>query len=148
MTTPRLRTIVFTTMANGRVHPQLTLAHQRIISDLRRRHLQRDDIRRNLRRRLTLLEPGTAQNPIHVADHTQPVNPFHVVHLVAEGTMDDDCSICQEPITKGQDFARLHCSNIVNHCYHKECILPWLKNNNTCPVCRADLSRDNDDIKV
>ena len=144
MTTPRLRTIVFTTMANGRVHPQLTLAHRRIISDLRRRHLLRVDGRRNLLRSLSLLVPGTAHHPLTIA-----VNPFHVVHLVAEGTMDDDCTICQEAITKGQDFARLHCSNIVNHCYHKECILPWLKNNNTCPVCRADLSRDTDvDLEV
>ena len=100
MTTPRLRTIVFTTMANGRVHPQLTLAHQRIISDLRRRHLQRDDIRRNLRRRLTLLEPGTAQNPIHVEfainvflnkyGSTFPASIWHCIERIGKTAKDTD----------------------------------------------------------
>jgi len=159
MATPphRLRSLVFTTIANGQVHPQLSRAHRQILSDLHQRHLERDRVRRRVRRRIHLhsfatplvdrqldrhlFNHGSAENPINV-DEPKPVNPFHVVHLVAEGTLDDDCSICQEPIKKGQDFARLHCSDIVNHCYHKHCITPWLQKQNTCPVCRADLSRD------
>lgn len=159
--TPILRTLVFSTIANGQVHPRLSSRHREIISELRQRHLERDIVRRSVRRRLnmhTFINPlaehaphlfnhGTAQNPINV-DEPAPVNPFHVVHLIAEGTLDDDCTICQEQIKKGQDFARLHCSDIVNHCYHKNCITPWLQKNNSCPVCRADLSRNTNNVEV
>lgn len=25
------------------------------------------------------------------------------------------------------------------HCFHEECILPWLELHHTCPICRAEL---------
>jgi hypothetical protein len=56
----------------------------------------------------------------------------------AEGDM-EDCTVCQEKIKKGDQFRRLPCGVTVNHCFHKDCIDPWLKNNPTCPNCRSDL---------
>jgi len=55
----------------------------------------------------------------------------------AEGEM--DCSICQDTISIGQEIFIFPCSEIVNHKFHKKCIEPWLKEHNTCPVCRSKL---------
>lgn len=43
----------------------------------------------------------------------------------------NDCSICFQNYEKG-DGVKLPC----NHIFHNECILPWLKDKNTCPLCR------------
>ncbi len=48
-----------------------------------------------------------------------------------------ECSICFDTIRKGQMMCRLPCKNEVSHAFHKKCIEPWLKTNNTCPNCRS-----------
>lgn len=45
---------------------------------------------------------------------------------------EDDCCICHERL---QEFVRLKCS----HCYHMNCLMKWLQNNTTCPICRQEL---------
>ena len=46
------------------------------------------------------------------------------------------CSICTEDFERGQDQRVLPCG----HCFHPECIDPWLLNvSGTCPLCRVDL---------
>ena len=44
------------------------------------------------------------------------------------------CPICQEHLMKSSVIVRLHCQ----HIFHGDCICPWLRNNPTCPCCRAD----------
>lgn len=58
--------------------------------------------------------------------------------MKAEGSL-GDCSICQEDIKEGDQFKRLPCSDTVNHCFHTQCIDPWLKQQKTCPNCRSNL---------
>ena len=42
-----------------------------------------------------------------------------------------DCSICFDEI-KEEDKKKINC----NHVFHKDCLSPWLVNENTCPLCR------------
>jgi hypothetical protein len=64
------------------------------------------------------------------------------------------CAICQVDFEKEEDIITLPCG----HCFHgngNECpgIIPWLKDNNTCPMCKHELpsntviseTNDNDD---
>lgn len=47
------------------------------------------------------------------------------------------CPICFEPYKKGDEVAwsrNIRCY----HAYHLNCILYWLMNHDTCPMCRAD----------
>ena len=45
------------------------------------------------------------------------------------------CSVCITDLELGTKSLFLPCG----HIFHGECIKPWLKDNNTCPVCRKEL---------
>ncbi|XP_063726438.1 E3 ubiquitin-protein ligase RNF126-like [Symsagittifera roscoffensis] len=52
---------------------------------------------------------------------------------------ESDCSVCQEKFTLKEKVLSLPCA----HLFHKECIEPWLKLHNACPVCRKPLDDPN-----
>lgn len=47
---------------------------------------------------------------------------------------DDLCPICFNEFAKGDEIMSIP---ICKHQYHKDCILPWFKNQNNCPSCRS-----------
>eukprot|EP00037_Helgoeca_nana_P018498 m.176951 g.176951 ORF g.176951 m.176951 type:complete len:77 (+) comp24469_c0_seq5:727-957(+) len=46
------------------------------------------------------------------------------------------CSVCQAPIQPDDRVVTLGCA----HPFHPDCVLPWLKQSSTCPVCRWDVN--------
>jgi len=52
------------------------------------------------------------------------------------------CPICEETLKDGEGILRLPCS----HVFHDDCICPWLKHHNTCPICRNELPAECDDL--
>ena len=57
------------------------------------------------------------------------------------------CSICQEPLQLSDTIFQLPCG----HCFHdgscSDCqgIKPWLQDQNTCPVCRYELPKKEEE---
>lgn len=48
------------------------------------------------------------------------------------------CSVCWEDFTEGEEVKLLECG----HCFHSQCIVPWLELHGTCPVCRKELGKN------
>ena len=58
---------------------------------------------------------------------------------------DDDtrsCAVCQCDFEIGEHILRMPCPGF-RHAFHSDCILPWLKIRNSCPVCRHELKTDS-----
>ncbi|KAF8107823.1 hypothetical protein N665_0116s0030 [Sinapis alba] len=49
------------------------------------------------------------------------------------------CAVCKDAMVMGETGKKLPCG----HCYHDNCILPWLETRNSCPVCRFQLRTDD-----
>jgi hypothetical protein len=58
-------------------------------------------------------------------------------------TKEDLCAVCKDEMNVGERTKQLPC----DHCYHGECIVPWLGIRNTCPVCRYELPTDDPDYE-
>lgn len=57
-------------------------------------------------------------------------------------TDDDNCVVCMCDFEEGDKVKKLIC----NHQFHEGCIMTWLKNNSTCPMCKASL-KDGMDVE-
>ncbi|CAF1872803.1 unnamed protein product [Brassica oleracea] len=51
-------------------------------------------------------------------------------------TAEPYCPICLQDAAEGEKMRRL---TACGHCFHAECIDPWLEKRSTCPQCRAQI---------
>jgi hypothetical protein len=67
-----------------------------------------------------------------------PASQFAIDHL-KESTLAEDssesCTVCQDLMEQGAVTLSMPCA----HAFHKDCLMPWLQEHNTCPVCRCEV---------
>lgn len=51
-----------------------------------------------------------------------------------------ECSICMDSVNIGDEVTFLPC----NHWFHGQCVTAWLKEHDTCPHCRASISKPSE----
>lgn len=51
-----------------------------------------------------------------------------------------ECSICMDNVELGLDVTVLPC----NHWFHRDCVVAWLKEHDTCPHCRKPITNPED----
>lgn len=88
-----------------------------------------------------LREQHAAQNPGGAPPASQAaIEKLRVRDIdeqMLQGCQDNKtkCVICVDDMTLGDKATLLPC----NHFFHGECVTPWLKVHNTCPVCRRSV---------
>ncbi|KAL7168256.1 hypothetical protein ACSBR2_038652 [Camellia fascicularis] len=66
----------------------------------------------------------------------QFVQGFDTVKMDQVSGCMDQCSICLEDFSSRSEATRMPCS----HLYHIDCIFQWLGKDNSCPLCRYQIS--------
>lgn len=51
-----------------------------------------------------------------------------------------ECTVCIDEVKVGEEVVFLPCK----HWFHEECATMWLKEHNTCPICRMPIEAGND----
>lgn len=49
-----------------------------------------------------------------------------------------ECSICLKEFEENVKITPLSCD--VRHVFHTDCIVKWMRENNNCPICRAEMN--------
>ncbi|CAH9082484.1 unnamed protein product [Cuscuta europaea] len=73
--------------------------------------------------------PEAAPEPVIAAIPTVKISESH---LAADDSA--HCTVCLEAFEVGVEVRELRCK----HFYHNDCILPWLRSTNSCPICRRE----------
>jgi hypothetical protein len=78
-----------------------------------------------------------------------PAAAKHVVESLQEQEVQGSevvCTVCQEEFNASEKAINEKAIKLpCHHYFHKECIIPWLKDHNTCPTCRFELPTENSD---
>lgn len=70
---------------------------------------------------------------------TYEINQEHLESFGIENT----CPICKEELLIQQKAINMPCK----HYYHTDCIMLWLSEHNSCPICRVELPTDDIDYE-
>ena len=56
----------------------------------------------------------------------------------------ETCSICQEKFMKDDNCAKIDCE----HLFHYDCLIKWLKTDNSCPICRKSICPSDENLII
>ena len=62
----------------------------------------------------------------------------YAADAASEGDEEEEtCAVCVEAFEDGERVRKLpHCG----HCFHVDCLAPWLAENKCCPMCKTEIT--------
>ena len=57
--------------------------------------------------------------------------------------IENSCAVCKDEFNIGEECLLMPCE----HHFHENCLIPWLKERNSCPICRYELPTDDKDFE-
>ena len=71
---------------------------------------------------------------IHAPDRLRGAVDGLTEVMICKEDADVSCAICQEAFSTENPAKQLKCT----HIFHSNCIVPWLRQKTSCPVCRNE----------
>eukprot|EP01016_Furgasonia_blochmanni_P038775 TRINITY_DN4727_c0_g1_i2.p1 TRINITY_DN4727_c0_g1~~TRINITY_DN4727_c0_g1_i2.p1 ORF type:complete len:308 (+),score=48.57 TRINITY_DN4727_c0_g1_i2:61-924(+) len=71
----------------------------------------------------------------------EAIAAFETFSYQAGRVEQEECAICFERYKEEDNIMKLTCG----HEFHKECVISWLRQNPTCPMCRYDFAPNDQD---
>ena len=88
---------------------------------------------------VNIFNPSVLTNSMHMNDIVVTTDDDYldkIKNIEVKETIMDKCSICLMSIDSGDTMLDIECK----HCFHKECLLEYLKKyNHICPICRKEI---------
>lgn len=89
-------------------------------------------------------DPNRFGNPPASKEVIEKLETYDITQEVIDKIGNENkCVVCRDELVLGSKGVNLSCS----HYFHKECLLPWLNEHNSCPVCRYELPTDDEDYE-
>eukprot|EP00123_Amoebidium_parasiticum_P012268 comp21234_c0_seq1/m.28917 comp21234_c0_seq1/g.28917 ORF comp21234_c0_seq1/g.28917 comp21234_c0_seq1/m.28917 type:complete len:254 (-) comp21234_c0_seq1:296-1057(-) len=111
----------------------MSLAYKGLVFDIPVQ-VDRDTLDEAIRRKMA--PPPAAEEAIGRLDtHVLGLDGNQEIDVTILGTV---CVVCQCNMDEGEEVIVMPCS----HAFHSECVVPWLKRHNVCPVCRDGIRCD------
>jgi len=98
----------------------------------------------NIISHIMLHDPNKYGNPPAAKKVIENLKKYKInEEKMKEFGIENSCAICKEEFNIGEEGLSMPC----NHNFHRDCIIPWLKERNSCPVCRYELPTDDKDFE-
>ena len=91
-------------------------------------------LQRVMQRYHTQLQMDREQNEADRSQASRENTKLLVTDKISQQQVNEElqCAICVKDFTEAEEVKRLSC----NHFFHEQCILRWLQEKTTCPLCR------------
>lgn len=117
-----------------------------VLSGMAASNTHRDDGFESLLNYLMTHDPNNYGNPPASKNEVEKLEKIIIKQddiIEFKQKMCIECSVCKDEFEENQEINKLPCG----HLFHIECVIPWLKQRNSCPTCRFELPTDDADYE-
>ena len=98
----------------------------------------------NIINHIMLNDPNKYGNPPAAKNEVEKLKKYKInEEKIKEFGIENSCGVCKDEFNVGEECLSMPC----NHYFHNNCLLPWLKERNSCPICRYELPTDDPDFE-
>jgi len=98
----------------------------------------------NVINQISLLDANNYGNPPAAKKEIEKLKKIKInEEILKKLGIENSCAVCKDEFQIEEECLLMPC----NHHFHENCLIPWLKKRNSCPVCRYELLTDDKDFE-